>query len=41
MIQIKVVEEIKTHVLYPITFFGNRAVYEKMCKNNVTEGNGA
>jgi len=35
MFQTKVVEEIKTHILLPITFFNNRAVYEIRWKNNV------
>ena len=29
MFQTKVVEEIKTHILYSITFSENRAVYEE------------
>jgi len=34
MLQTKVVEKIKTHVLYSVTsFFENPAVYEKMWKN--------
>jgi len=34
MLQTKVVEKIKTHVLYSnISFFENPAVYEKMWKN--------
>jgi len=32
-VQIKVVEKIKTHIFFAITFFLNPAVYEKMCKN--------
>jgi len=36
MFQIKVVEKIKPHILYLITFFENRAVYEIMWKNMVT-----
>ena len=35
MLQIKVVEKIKTHILCPITFFENRAVYVIMSKNMV------
>jgi hypothetical protein len=35
MFQIKVVEEIKTHVLYSVTASENRVVYEKMLKNTV------
>jgi len=35
MLQAKVVEKIKTHILYSVTFFENRAVYEKMWKNIV------
>ena len=40
MLQIKVVEKIKTHILYSVTFFFflNRAVYEKMWKNTVERG---
>jgi len=34
----KVVENIKTHILYFVTFFKNRAVYEKMWKNMVDPG---
>jgi hypothetical protein len=29
--QAKVIHEIKTHILRPITLFENRAVYELMC----------
>ena len=35
MFEIKFVEKIKTHILYTVTFFDKRAVYEKMCKNIV------
>jgi hypothetical protein len=35
MFQIKVVEEIKTHILCPIIFSENCAVYEIMSKNIV------
>jgi len=36
MFQTKVVEKIKTHILYEIAFFSeNRAVYEIMWKNTV------
>jgi len=40
MFQIKVVEKIKTHVLYSVTFFffENRAVYEIKWKNIVYGG---
>ena len=40
MFQTKVVEKIKTHVLYLVTFFffENRAVYEKMWVNIVERG---
>jgi hypothetical protein len=40
MLQTKVVEKIKTHILYSITFFSeNRTVYDIMSKNSVeTEG---
>jgi hypothetical protein len=34
----EVVEEIKTHILYPMTFFENNAVYEIMWKNTVQPG---
>ena len=33
--QIKVVEKIKIHILYPITFLDNCAVYEIMSNNMV------
>jgi len=35
MFQTNVVEKIKTHLLCPITFFLNRAVYDIMWKNIV------
>jgi hypothetical protein len=35
MFQTEVVEKIETHILLFLTFFGNRAVYEKMWKNIV------
>ena len=35
MFQIKVVEKIKTHILYSATFSDNRAVYEIMSKKLV------
>jgi hypothetical protein len=35
MFQTKVVEKIKTLILYSVTFFENRAVYELMWKNSV------
>ena len=35
MFQTEVVEKIKTHVLFSVTFFENRVVYEKMWKNYV------
>jgi hypothetical protein len=35
MIQIKVVQKIKTHILRPVNFSENRAVYEIMSKNVV------
>jgi hypothetical protein len=38
MFQTKVVEKIKIHTLYPITFSKNRAVYETMSKNIVQPG---
>jgi hypothetical protein len=39
MFQIKVIEEIKTHILCSVTFFPeNRAVYEKIWKNIVEWG---
>ena len=33
MFQIKFVEKIKVHILFSITFFRNRAIYELMSKN--------
>ena len=38
MRQTKVIENIKTHSLYSITFFENRAVYETMWKNILKHG---
>ena len=38
MFQTKVVEKIKTHIMCPLTFFENRAVYEIMWKNIVEWG---
>jgi len=38
MFQIKVVENIKTHILSSVTFFENRTVYEIMWKNTVEQG---
>ena len=40
MSQTKVVDKIKTHILFPVTFFffENRAVYEKMWKNILERG---
>jgi len=35
MFQTKVVEKIKTHILYTIAFSESLAVYEKMWKNMV------
>ena len=35
MIQTKVAEKIRTRILYSVTFFEKRAVYEVMCKNTV------
>jgi len=35
MFQTKVVEKIKTHILFSVTFFLNRTVYEIMWKNIV------
>ena len=35
MLQTKVVEEIKTHILYSVTFFENRSVFEIMWKNMI------
>ena len=35
MFQIKVLEKIKTHILYAVTFYENRAVFEVMSKNMV------
>jgi len=39
MFQTQVVEKIKTHILCSVTFFGNRAIYEKLWKNIVDRGN--
>ena len=33
MFQTQVVEEIKTRILYSVTFFENRAIYQIMWKN--------
>ena len=38
MFRTKVVKKIKTHVLCSITFFENRAVYEKMWENILHRG---
>ena len=38
MCQTKVVDDIKTHILCPMTFAENRAVYEIMWKYNVERG---
>ena len=40
MLQTKVVEKIKTHILFSVTFFfsENRVVYEKMLKYFVERG---
>jgi hypothetical protein len=38
MFQIKVVDDIKTHILCPIYFSENHAVYEIMWKHNVQWG---
>jgi hypothetical protein len=38
MFQIKVVEEVGTHILFSITSVENRAVYEIMWKNVVERG---
>jgi len=38
MLQAKVAEKIKTHILCSITFFENRTIYEIMCKNMVGLG---
>jgi len=35
MFQTKVVNDIKTHILYSITFFRKSALYEIMWKNSV------
>ena len=35
MFETRVVEKFKTHILYPITFFENRVIYEIMWKNIV------
>ena len=37
--QIKVLEKPETHVLFSVTFFENRAVYEIMWENVVERGN--
>jgi hypothetical protein len=41
MVQIKVVEEVKTYIVCSITFFGYHSVYEEMCKNIATKGSNA
>jgi hypothetical protein len=38
MFQTNDVEKIKTHILYSVTFFLNRAVYEKIWKYSVERG---
>ena len=39
MFETKVLDKIKTKILYSVTFFpGNRAVYDKMWKNMTEEG---
>jgi len=38
MFQTKFVEKIKTHILCSVTFFENKAVYQKLCKNIVVWG---
>jgi len=38
MFQTKVVEKLKTHVLYSTFFFLNRAGYEIMCRNILDRG---
>jgi hypothetical protein len=38
MFQTNVVDKIKTHILYSVTFFENHAVYEKIWKNPVEWG---
>jgi len=39
MVQTKIVEKIKTHILYSVTFFfQNRAVYENRLKNIAEPG---
>jgi len=38
MFQTRVVEKIETHILYLVTFFVNRAVYEIMWENIVEPG---
>ena len=40
MLQIKVAEKIKTHILCSVTLFENRAVYEKMWKKKHCRGAG-
>jgi len=35
MFQTKVAEKIKTHILYQVTSFKNRAIYQIMWKNTV------
>jgi len=35
MLQIKVLEEIKRHILCSVTFFENHAVYDTLWKNTV------
>jgi hypothetical protein len=38
MFQTKVVEKIKIHILFSVTFFLNRALYEIMSKNILERG---
>jgi len=38
MLQTKVLEKFKTHILCSVTFFKHHAIYEIMCKNIVYPG---
>jgi hypothetical protein len=38
MFQTKVIEKLKTHILYSVTFFENHTVYEIMWNNSAERG---
>jgi hypothetical protein len=40
MFQTEVVEKMKTHILYSIQFFKNRAAYNKIMSKNMVEMDG-